>query len=129
MFFQVQALGNVGKDPELTVTNEGTPLTKFTLAVNRKRGNNEDTLWLNCTAWRGLAETIERHVHKGDTLFIQGDFTPRQYITRDGKPGFSLDVSVEKFSFAGGSKPGTGQGRSTEHANEDPFLADLPDNF
>lgn len=102
MLEQITLIGNVGRDPELTVTPDGTPVTKFTLAVNKKIKGNEETHWYNCTAWRGLAETIEKYVVKGSTLFIQGDFNTRQYTTRDGKPGLSLDVTVEKFAFAGG---------------------------
>jgi len=103
MLEQITLIGNVGRDPELSVTPDGTPVTKFTLAVNRKsKSGNEETHWYNCTAWRGLAEVVEKYVIKGSTLFIQGDFTPRQYTTRDGKPGISLDVTVEKFSFVGG---------------------------
>lgn len=102
MLEQITLIGNVGRDPELTVTPDGTPVTKFTLAVNRKSKSGEETHWYNCIAWRGLAETIEKYVVKGSTLFIQGDFNPRHYTTKEGKSGMSLDVTVEKFAFAGG---------------------------
>ena len=118
-FIQIQALGNVGRDPELQVTSDGTPVTKFSLAVNKRRKDKEETIWLNCSAWRGLAETIERYVHQGDQLFIQGDLTPRPYTTKDGKPGFSLDITVDKFAFAGSKS----QNGSTAGAS-DPFLPD-----
>lgn len=115
-FSQIQLLGNVGKDPELTVTSDGTPLTKFSLAVSKKSKSGEDTQWYNCTAWRTLAETIEKYVTKGQMLFVQGELNLRTYTTKDGKTGFSMDVTVEKFAFAGGKKPENGSSKG------DPFL-------
>lgn len=125
-FAQVQLLGNVGKEPELQVTSEGTPVTKFSLAVNKPgKGNDKgknETTWYTVIAWRGLAETLERYVHKGDTLFIQGELNVRTYTTKEDKQGFSLEVTVDKFSFAGSKSTGTGTSKDTDN----PFL---PDNF
>jgi len=104
MFFQVQTLGHVERDPELHVTQDGSQVTEFSLAVNTKRCVEDITLLLNCYAWGGLAETIERNVKKGSMIFVQGDFTPHQYTTEDGKYGLSLEVNVQKFSLAGRSK-------------------------
>jgi single-stranded DNA-binding protein len=57
-----------------------------------------------CQAWGDQAETIQRSVTKGAMLFVQGHFTPHQYTTEDGKQAVSLEVNVERFSFADGSK-------------------------
>lgn len=100
-FFQSQVLGRVGRDPEMNYTPNGVAVTKFSVAVDRKQGEKESTVWVNCVAWRGLAETLSQHVHKGDMLFVQGDLDARQYTTRDGKPGVSLDLTIDRFAFAG----------------------------
>ena len=76
MFFQVQTLGHVERDPELHVTQDGLQVTEFSLAVKTKRCVEDITILLNCYAWGGLAETIERNVKKGSMIFVQGDFTP-----------------------------------------------------
>jgi single-strand DNA-binding protein len=102
-FSQVQVLGHLGSDPELSYTSEGTPVAKFSIAVTEKSKNGDTTTWYACTAWRGLAEAINEYAAKGSLLFVQGRLVPRQYTTKDGRQGFSLDVQVEKFSFAGGS--------------------------
>ncbi len=84
MFVQVQAFGKVEREPELVVTKGGTPFTEFSLAVNTKRCVQDITIWLTCQAG--------------------GDH-------EDGKQGLSLEVNVERFSFADGSKPqGNGPG-------------------
>ena len=105
MFVQMQAVGKVERDPELRVTKDGTPHTEFPLAVNTKRCVEDISIWLHCYAWGDQAETIQRSVTKGAMLFVQGHFTSHQYTTEDGKQAVNLEVNVEKFSFADGSKP------------------------
>ena len=130
-FTQVQLIGNVGKSPEMSYTPAGIAVTKFSLAVNKRKpggkeqGEQGDTTWYNITAFRGLAETLNQYVEKGSQLFIQGELDVRTYTTRDGKQGFSLDVIVDKFTFVGGKKtsePGTPASDDT-----DP-LGDLEDH-
>ena len=120
-FAQVQLLGNVGRDPEMSYTPDGTAVSKFSVAVSRKVKGEEQTTWYNCIAWRKLGETINEHVHKGDMLFLQGSLEPRQYTTKDGRNGTSLDVVIDKFAFAGGKKS------SAQAADSDP-LGDLEDH-
>lgn len=105
MIIQIQAIGSVERDPQLHITQDGTPFTEFTLAVTTKRCVEDITIWLFCYAWGSQAETIQRSVTKGSMLFVQGHFTPHQYIAEDGKQEVSLEVNVEKFSFADGSQP------------------------
>jgi single stranded DNA-binding protein len=99
MFIEMQAVGNVERDPELHIAKDGTPVTEFSLAVNTKRCVEDITVWLYCYAWGSQAETIQRSVTKGSKLFVQGHFTPHQYMTEDGKQEVSLEVNVEKFSL------------------------------
>jgi single-strand DNA-binding protein len=105
MSIQMQAIGSVERDPELHITQDGTLVTEFSLVVSTKRCVEDITIWLFCYAWGSQAETIQRSVTKGSKLFVQGHFTPHQYITEDGKQEVSLEVNVETFSFADGSTP------------------------
>ena len=100
MFIQMQALGKVEGDPKLKITKDGTPHTDFSLAVNTKRCVEDVTIKLFCYAFGSQAEIIERCVTRGSVLFVQGHFTPHLSTTEDGKPEMSLEVNVEKFSFA-----------------------------
>ena len=105
MFFQVQALGQVERDPELHIIEDGkSSVTEFSLAVNTRRCVEDITIWLNCYAWGDMAATIKQDVTKGSMIFVQGGFTSHQYTTEDGKQGVSLEVNVEKFSVTGESK-------------------------
>jgi single-strand DNA-binding protein len=95
-------IGNLGRDPEMSYTSTGIAVTKFSLAVSQKRGEKEETAWYNCVAWRGLAETLNQHLRKGQQVYVAGEFFPRSYTTKDGRSGMVLEITVEKFQFLGG---------------------------
>src|SRR5207253_5377026 len=76
---------------------EGTPVTKFTLAVNRNTKTStgerkEETEWFNIVAWRQLAETCERYLHKGSKVYIEGRLQTRKYTDRNGVERTAIDV-------------------------------------
>lgn len=103
-FAQVQIIGNIGRDAEMSYTPSGVAVTKFSVAVSRKSGDKDETTWYNCTVWRKLAEVANEYCSKGRQVFVQGDLAPRTYTTRDGKQGMSLDVNVSTFQMLG-AKP------------------------
>ena len=105
MSIQMQAFGSVERDPELVITPVGPPFAEFPLVVKTKRCVEDISILLTCQAWGEQAETIQRSVTKGATLFVQGHFTPHRFTTEEGEQEVSLELMVEKFSFADGSKP------------------------
>jgi single-strand DNA-binding protein len=81
-------IGNLGKDPELQVTSDGTPFTRFSLAVNRtyKSASGEkmeETDWFNIVAWRQLAEICERYLLKGSKVNLEGRLAQRKYTDKN----------------------------------------------
>jgi single-strand DNA-binding protein len=106
-FAQVTLIGHVGRDPEMTYTSEGMALSRFSLAVSKKEGKEgkERTTWFNCTAFRGLAETINQYVSKGAPLFVQGELSIREYTSKDGAVRTSIDVLVDKMQLIGSKSP------------------------
>ena len=97
-------IGNLGKDPELNVTAEGTPVTKFSLAVNRKyKASNgaqkEETEWFNIVAWRQLAETCEKYLHKGSKVYVEGRLTQRKYTDKNGVERLAVEVIANDVKF------------------------------
>src|SRR5271157_2312513 len=127
-FAQIQILGNAGRDPEMNFTPDGTAVTKFSVAVskfskNKSGEKTEITTWYNCTAWRALGEMISQHLRKGQMVFVQGELNIRQYTTKDGREGQSLDVTIDKFQFAG-----SGGGKKEEPSVEAGDLGELDDH-
>lgn len=94
--------GRLTRDPELSFTPNGIPLSKFTLAVNRpfSNGNGEkETDFIQCVAWRKTAETIGNHLKKGSLIGVTGRIQTRSYEGQDGKRVFITEVVAESFSF------------------------------
>ena len=61
--------GNLGADPEMKYTNEGTPIANFNLAF---RPGKEKTGWMRVTCFNRLAELAEKHLHKGARVTAVG---------------------------------------------------------
>jgi single-strand DNA-binding protein len=95
---KILLIGNLGKDdPVLQVTADGTPFTRFSLAVNRtyKTATGEEkkeTEWFNIVAWRQLAEICERYLHKGSKVYIEGRLTQRKYTDKEGVQRTAVEV-------------------------------------
>jgi single-strand DNA-binding protein len=130
MLNKIMLIGNLGKEPELQVTSDGTPLTRFSLAVNRSYKSSsgekvEETEWFNIVAWRQLAEICERYLHKGSKVYIEGRLTQRKYTDREGIQRTAVDVIATDMEMLS-PKPAS---RSMEEGEgRDPFLPDLPED-
>ena len=104
-FNKVILMGNLTTDPELRTTPNGQNLASFTLAINRTWNNangerQEETSFINCTAWGKTGETISKYVSKGRQLLVSGLLQQRTWQDKDtGKNRSAIDVIVEEFSF------------------------------
>lgn len=95
-------VGNVCADPALTETSNGTQICRFSVAVTRSYKSPKGEIltdFIPCVAWKGVAETIGRYVHKGDKLALVGSIEINNYMDREGnqKTSFSLVVSDVEF--------------------------------
>ncbi len=125
MLNKILLIGNLGKDPELNVTSDGTPVTKFSLAVNRKTSTGEkETEWFNIVTWRQLAEICERYLHKGSKVYIEGRLTQRKYTDREGVQRTAVDVIATGMEMLD-RKPA--EEAATSEADSDAFLPDFPE--
>ena len=96
-FNKITIVGNLGRDPELRYTAQGTPVCTFSVATNEKRkdrnGEMQDhTTWFRITLWNRQAETASQYLQKGRQVYIEGRLRVEEYIDRDGKPRHSLEV-------------------------------------
>jgi single-strand DNA-binding protein len=122
MLNKIMLIGNLGKDPELQLTSDGTPFTRFSLAVSRSYKSNsgekvEETEWFNIVAWRQLAEICERYLHK---VYIEGRISQRKYTDREGIGRTAVDVIATEMEMLS-PKPA-----SSGAQEGDPFLPDFP---
>ena len=105
-FNKIIVVGNLGRDPELRYTAQGTPVCSFSMATNERRkdrnGEMQDhTTWFRITLWNRLAETASQYLQKGKQVYIEGRLRVEEYIDRDGKPRHSLEVFATDMHFIG----------------------------
>ena len=99
---KVILIGNVGKDPEVRYLDTGVavatlPLATTDRAYTLQNGTQvpERTEWHNLVLWRGLAETAEKYVHKGDKLYIEGKIRTRSYDDQTGAKRYVTEILVD----------------------------------
>jgi len=114
-FNKLILVGNLGRDPELRYTPQGTPVCSFTLATNEKRkdraGENQDvTTWFRVTLWGRQAETASQYLSKGRPVYIEGRLRVEEWTDKDGKQRHTLEVHATDMQFIGGrGDEGSGQ--------------------
>lgn len=114
MLNKIMLIGNLGRDPEMNVTGDGTPFTRFSIAVNRRTKNakgerGEETEWFNVVAWRQLAELCHTYLHKGSKVYIEGRLTQRKYTDKNGVERTSVEVIASDVEFLNGKKQGSAE--------------------
>lgn len=127
---KVFLIGNLTRDPELSETNSGTAVCRFSVAVNRRRANGEEpqTDFFQVTAWRGLAETVARYCKKGNKVAVSGTIQIRQYEDRDGQKRTGVDVIADEVEFLT-PKSGDGENRAPVPApKKNPALEPFDDD-
>lgn len=107
MYNKVILMGRITRDLELKTTPTGTPVLSFSLAVERSyvaKGEERQTDFINCVAWRNTAEFISRFFAKGALILVEGELQTRQYQDKDGKNHTVTEVIVSSSSFTGEKK-------------------------
>ena len=99
---KVILVGNLTKDVELTTTNSGLAVARFSLAVQRtfKNENGEyEADFPNCVVWRNQAENLAKYCHKGDKIGVVGSVQTRSYESTDGTKKFITEILAESIEF------------------------------
>jgi single-strand DNA-binding protein len=107
---RVILIGRLTRDPELRYTPSGTPVTRFTLAVDRpfldKQGNR-GTDFIDVVAWRNLGELCARYLSKGRLAAVEGRLEIRSYDDSQGVRRKAAEIIADNVRFLDGPK---GQG-------------------
>lgn len=99
---KVILVGNLTKDPELTTTNNGISLCRFTLAVQRRftSGDGErEADFINIVVWRGQADNCYKYLKKGSKAGVVGTLQTRAYDGNDGTRKYATEVVAEEVEF------------------------------
>lgn len=112
---KVTLIGNLGNDPEVRSTTGGNRVATFSLATSRtwndaSGAKQEKTEWHRCVVWNTkgsqLADIVEKYVHKGDKLYVEGRIEYRQWQDKDGQTRYSTEINVRELIMIGGKGGG-----------------------
>jgi single-strand DNA-binding protein len=105
---KVILIGNVGKDPDVKILENGVRVANFPLAtteIYKKDGNRyEQTEWHNIVLWRGLAEVSEKIVRKGATVYIEGKLRSRSWEDKEKIKRYSVEVVADTLTLLNGRR-------------------------
>lgn len=126
MLNRVILIGRLTRDPELRVTNQtGVSVATFTVAVDRpfQSQGQRETDFIDCVAWRRLAETVAEHMRKGRLVAVEGRLQIRSYETQDGQRRRVAEVVADEVRFL--DRPRDAQNEATV-SDDVPMPDDLP---
>ena len=101
---KILVIGNVGSDPEMRYTPNGTAVTSFSLATNRVYTNasgerKEETEWFTVNAWGREAENSNQYVTKGMKIYAEGRLKTDTWTGNDGQARFRLQINADRILF------------------------------
>lgn len=96
---KVILMGRLTNEPELRQTPNGTMVAKFGIAV-RRRVANDQTDFLNCSAWRKTAKFVSKYFHKGNMIALSGRIETGSY-QKDGQTVYTTGIVAEEVYFTG----------------------------
>ena len=103
---KVILIGNVGKDPDVRYLDSGVAVATFSLATTERGYTLQNgtqvpdrTEWHNIVLWRGLAQTAEKYVHKGDKLYIEGKIRSRSYDDQNGVKRTIVEIFADNMEM------------------------------
>jgi single-strand DNA-binding protein len=103
---KVILIGNLGADPEIRYTPNGTAVASFTLATNERwvTKNNEEgkrTQWHRIVAWGKLAERCKEYLVKGKQVYIEGRLQTRSWEDQEGQKRYRTEVVANNLLLLG----------------------------
>ncbi len=110
---KVMIIGNLAKDPELTTTNNGVSLCKFTIAVPRRFAGSDgerEADFLPIIVWRGLADNCYKYLKKGSKAAICGSIQTRSYEGQDGTRRYMTEIVADDVEFLASRQNFNGEG-------------------
>jgi len=115
---KVMLIGNLGADPEVRTTSNGSRVASFSLATSRQWNTQagekqEKTEWHRCIAWNtsrgtGLADTIEKYVKKGDRVYVEGRIEYRTYEDKEKQTRYVTEINVRELVMLSGRSDSAG---------------------
>lgn len=120
MLNRIVIMGRLTREPELRRTGSGVAVTSFTVAVDRdftpKDGGERETDFIDCVAWRGTGEFVDKYFSKGSMAVVAGRLQIRQWTDKEGNKRHSAEIVADNVYF-GDSKRKSESGGNEQSAS------------
>lgn len=115
MLNKCMIIGNLGNDPEMRYTANGSAVTEFRVAVNnsftdRSGERQQETEWFRVVTWNRLAETCAQYLSKGRLVYVEGRLRTRQWEDQQGQKRYTTELIASDVRFLGGGRGDSGPG-------------------
>lgn len=106
MYCKVILIGHVGAEPTIRTLESGVKTASVRMATTERFADKtgttvEHTEWHSVTLWRGLAEVVDKYVHKGSQLFIEGRIRTREWTDKEGVKRYATDIIADAMKLLG----------------------------
>jgi single-strand DNA-binding protein len=129
---RVTLVGNLGKDPEIRVTPQGSRVCNFSIATtegykDKASGEWKNTTdWHNVVMWDSLADTAEKYLKKGSKVMLEGKLKTKSYEGKDGVTRYVTEVLGQSMILMGGNDRSEGGGYSGASPSNDNYSQASP---
>ena len=112
----IDLMGRMVRDPEVKTTQSGVSVCNFTIAVDRDYKNGDERVadFVDCVAWRGTAEFVQKYFTKGRMAVVSGSLQSRKWEDKDGNKRTSWEVQVQNVYFGDSKRDGDSSGSSSQ---------------
>ena len=122
---KVILIGNLGKDPEIRTTPQGTSLARFSVATTTNWKDNtgarqERTEWHDVVAWEKLAQICGEYLHKGKMVYVEGSLQTRSWEDQNGQKRYKTEIKANNVVMLSPRVDGAGAGRAAGSAGPRP---------
>ena len=102
---RVILLGNIGKDPEIKATQNGSKLASFSIATSKRWKDKQTQEYKDKTEWHkvvifgeGLVDIVEKYVKKGSKIYIEGELQTRKWSDQQGNDRYTTEVILQGYN-------------------------------
>lgn len=92
-------VGNLGADPEIRYTDNGTAVCNFTIATTEKYKDEKKTEWHRVVAWGKLAEICAEYLKKGAKVYIEGKIQTRKWQDQSGNDRYTTEIVAKEMQM------------------------------
>lgn len=116
---KVMLIGRVGEEPKVTALQNGN-VANFSFAtsdsyIDAQGNKQEKTEWHRLTAWGKTAEIVQKYVHRGDCLYVEGKIQYREY-EKNGEKRYATDIVIHELNMLSERKENAGNGNAYQNA-------------